>query len=264
MRDILDEIFDAPQLDPIEAARRAMRPRLRKRFYQRATVRAEAGQYAVVLDGKPVKTPARRALASPARALADLLADEWNAQTEMINPASMPLARLANAVIDAVSDACAPVAEEVVKYLSSDLLFYRADSPAGLAEQQAAHWDPVLEWAADAFGARFVLAQGVVFAKQPADALEITRAVIPCDASDARQLWRLGALSSATALTGSALLALALMQGRLTAEEVWAAAHVDEDWQMAAWGRDEGTLSRRAARYEELRAAAAVLAQLKS
>ena len=115
-----------------------------KRFYEQATVDAEN---AVLLDGKPVRTPARRLLAAPDAALAQAIADEWNAQTAMIDPATMPLTRLANAIIDGVAEAPQPVADEIARYLASDMVFYRAGEPASLVEWQARHWDPVLAFA---------------------------------------------------------------------------------------------------------------------
>jgi chaperone required for assembly of F1-ATPase len=261
MREIFDDIFDNQILDPTEAARRAMRPSLRKRFYERAEVGAGAREtgFLIALDGKPVRTPARRMLAAPSQALAEAIAAEWNAQEQVIDPGRMPLTRLANAVIDAVADAPGPVAAEVEKYLGSDLICYRADAPAGLIERQGQAWDPLLAWAHDVLGARFVQVEGVMHAAQPAEAIAAAREAIPNDASDVKEMWRLGAVSSITTLTGSALLALALAHGRLDAEAAWAAAHVDEDWQMMQWGRDEIALARRAFRDAEFRAAAMVL-----
>ena len=250
MRDIFTEIFENLAADPTEAARRAVRPRLRKRFYQHATA-GEGGH--VLLDGKPVMTPARKPLAAPSRALAEALAGEWEAQGNEIDPARMPLTRLANAVIDAVAEKPAEVAAGVEKFLHSDLLFYRAETPAGLVEKQAQRWDPILAWAHEALGARFVLGEGVMHVAQPAEAIAAARAAIPSD------VWRLGAVSSVTSLAGSALIALALAEGVLDADAAWAAAHVDEDWQMAQWGSDELALTSRAFREAELRAAAMVL-----
>jgi chaperone required for assembly of F1-ATPase len=260
MRDLFTEIFENQPLDPTEAARRAMRPRLRKRFYRQAHVGAggEPG-FAVLLDGKPVATPARRPLAAPTAALAEALAAEWDAQKAEIDPARMPLTRLANAVIDAVADAPEAVAAEVAKYLGSDLVFYRADAPAGLLARQAQAWDPVLAWARDELGARFVPVTGVMFAEQPAAALAAARLRIPTETGHMKDIWRLGAVSSITALTGSALLALALAHDAITADAAWAAAHVDEDWQMEQWGRDEIALARRAYRLAEMQAAAKIL-----
>ena len=250
MRELFDNL---PPDDPTEATRRSARTTLPRRFYETATIADEPGGYAVRLDDKPVRTPARRVLAAPTLALAEAIAAEWQAQKDVIDPAKMPLTRLANAIIDGVADAPGPVADEVAKYLASDLLFYRAASPPGLVERQARHWDPIVEWARDVLGARLLLAEGVVHVTQPEAALAAAGAAIP------RDPWRLGALHSVTTLTGSALLALALAQGRISADEAWAAAHVDEDWNMEQWGRDELALERRAYRQAELQAAATVL-----
>lgn len=256
MREIFTEIFQNE--DPTEAARRAVRPRLRKRFYRSATVGEPTEQgFPVLLDGKQVYTPARRMLAAPTRELAEAIAAEWDAQAEEIDPARMPLTRLANAVIDAVAQKPAEVAAEIAEYLGSDLVFYRAGTPAGLVERQAQHWDPVLAWARETYGARFVPGEGVIHVRQPEEAIAAARAGIPSEP------WRLGALSAITSLTGSALLALALAAGRLDVEAAWAAAHVDEDWQMAQWGSDELALAARAFRYAEMQAAAEVLRHLR-
>ena len=252
MRDILEDIAGSDPLDPTESARRNMRPQLRKRFYHRAHV-GDAAPFAILLDDRPVRTPAGNALALPSRALGEAVAAEWDAQQERIDPAVMPLTRLVNSVIDGVAMAPAPVAEEVVRYLGSDLVCYRADTPAGLVARQARHWDPILGWARDTLGARFVLAEGVVFAAQPDHAIVAASAAIPSDP------WRLGAVNVITTLTGSALIALALSQGRLSVDDAWTAAHVDEDWNMSQWGRDELALDRRAKRFAEMQAAGTVL-----
>jgi chaperone required for assembly of F1-ATPase len=143
------------------------------------------------------------------------------------------------------------------------LLFYRASEPEGLVAHQSQHWDPVIAWARDAFGARFVLAQGVMHVAQPAEAIAAAAARIPRGENGVEDLWQLGALNVVTTLTGSGLLALALAAGRLTADEAWSAAHVDEDWNMERWGRDESALERRAFHFAEMRAAATVLVALR-
>jgi chaperone required for assembly of F1-ATPase len=256
LRDIFTDLFAAERPDPIAAARRAMRPPLPRRFYQKASVDEVEGGLRVALDGRPVRTPARGFLIVPSRRLAEAIAAEWDAQGETVDPATMPLTRLANSIIDGVAGAMAPVAADIEKYLGSDLLFYRAEGPQRLLDRQARLWDPVLAWARETLGARFILAQGVVHAAQPEGAIAAARAAIPDDP------WRLGAVHVITTLTGSALLALATLRGRLTAEEAWTAAHVDEDWNMEQWGRDEIALARRAARRAEMDAAATVLAML--
>lgn len=246
------------------AAQRSMRPALRARFYRQASAGVAGEAFQILLDGRPVRTPARLPLTAPAHGLADAIAAEWGAQREAIDPSNMPLTRLANAIIDGVAQAPAPVAAAIEQYLASDLLFYRAPAPQGLVDLQARHWDPVLAWAHERLGARFVLAEGVTHVAQPAQALAAAATAIPRGTADAVEAWRLGALNVVTTLTGSALLALALAAGRLDAEQAWAAAHVDEDWNMALWGRDELTLRRRAFHFAEMQAAATVLGLLAS
>jgi chaperone required for assembly of F1-ATPase len=258
MRELLEGQQTA---SPVEAARRAVRQPLRHRFYKAVTIAAgaggkgggQAGGHAICLDGKPVRTPGRRALAAPVPELARALADEWAAQGEYIEPAKMPLTRLANTVIDGVAAAQDEVAAEIRKYLASDLLFYRAEGPPPLRARQVQHWDPFVSWARQALGAEFKLGTGVVHVAQPVAALVAAAAALPHDP------WRLGALHAATTLTGSALIALALLQRAITPEAAWQAAHVDEDWNMEQWGRDEIALQRRGFRFAEFAAAALVL-----
>ena len=253
MRDILEDLFSNEPLDPVEAARRNMRPNLRKRFYQAASV-GEGAPHPLLLDGRTVKTPAGNTLGAPPRALAQEIAAEWDAQGERVDPATMPLTRLANTVIDGVAPDPAPVAADVAQYLGSDLVCYRASTPEGLVAEQAEHWDPILEWTREAHGARFVLSEGVMFVAQPEGAIAAASGAIPSDP------WRLGAVSLITTLTGSALIALAIAAGRLSVDDAWAAAHVDEDWNMDFWGRDELAMQRRAARFADMQAAGTVLA----
>ena len=262
MRDLMEDIFDNQPLDPVAAVQRGMRTKLRRRFYSAVTVAEEEGSFSVRLDGRPVRTPARRVMAAPTPGLAEALAIEWQAQQEYVAPAKMPLTRLANSILDGVADASGPVAAEIEKYLATDLAFYRAAAPSGLVERQAAAWDPLLEWARERLGAHFSSAEALAFVAQDETALAAVHATIPRDAADPRMPWRLGALHSITTLTGSGLIALALLHGRLSVGEAWVAAHVDEDWNMEQWGRDELALQRRAYRFAEMQAAAQVLASL--
>jgi chaperone required for assembly of F1-ATPase len=240
----------------VEAARRAARKPVLRRFYSTAEVKADGDHFSVLLDGKPARTPAGHALAAPTAQLAQALAAEWQAQRDVIDPATMPLTRLANSIIDGVSDRADAVAAEVKKYLASDLVCYRAASPQKLVERQAQHWDPIVGWAAETLGAHFSITDGVVHVVQPDAALAAAATAIPRDA------WRLGAVHAATTLTGSALIALALAQGRLSADEAWTAAHVDEDWNIAQWGEDDLAKERRAFRFAEFQAAAMILRSL--
>ncbi|MEH6950882.1 ATP12 family protein [Nitrobacter sp. NHB1] len=254
MRELFEEGLGPSPLDPEEAARNSARTGQRKRFYARAGVREAPEGFAILLDDKPVRTPSRNLLAAPVREIAAIIAAEWQAQQDLINPMTMPMTRLANSVIDAVAGHVDAVVEDIAKYFGSDLLFYRAGHPEALVAREAAHWDPVLFWAAETLGAHFILSEGIVHVRQPDQAIAVARAALPSDP------WAAGALHVATTLTGSALLALALMRGRLDADAVWAAAHVDEDWNSEQWGVDEEVAVRRAARMADFRAAAAVLA----
>jgi chaperone required for assembly of F1-ATPase len=256
MRELFDDVAGKSPLDPREASRLSSRTPLRKRFYTAAGVSEEPDGFVVTLDGRPVRTPGRNALGAPSRALAEAMAAEWDAQRETIDPLSMPLTRLANSVIDGVAGNVAAVADDMARYFESDLLFYRAGFPEALVARQAKHWDPVLRWAADDLGAHFILTEGVMHVTQPEAAVAAVRALLPQDA------WSVGALHVVTTVTGSALLALALRQRVLDADAVWAAAHVDEDWNREAWGADEEVAQRRAARLKDYAAAALVLKAL--
>jgi len=254
IRDLLEDIFANNPLDPSEAARLAMQPRLMRRFYTDVGVAHEGEGFSIRLDGRPVRTPARRVLAAPTMPLAQAIAAEWDAQSDVVDPAKMPLTRLANSIIDGVADQAAEVRAEIEKYLGSDLVCYRAEAPQALIARQAKLWDPIVAFARDQLGARFMLTQGVTFLAQPDHAIAAARGAIPADP------WRLGAVHAITTLTGSALIALALSAGALTLDAAWAAAHVDEDWNMEQWGRDALALERRAARFAEMQAATTVLA----
>ena len=257
MRDLFDEVAGKSPLDPQEAVRREARVPRRKRFYKEAGVAEAERGYAITLDGKPIKTPSGRTVIVPARAIADAIAEEWQAQQDTIDPLTMPLSRFANSVVESVVDRVTLVRDDVAKYFHSDLLFYRAGHPQALVEKEAAHWDPVLFWAADQLGAHFILAEGIVHVRQPDSAVEAVRAALPYDA------WSVAATHVVTTLTGSALLALALAHGARDPDQVWDAAHVDEDWNRDQWGVDEEVAARRAAREVDFRAAVRILRAMK-
>lgn len=257
MRELFDEAAGQTPPDPRESARVSARAPLRKRFYKEASVTEAEGGFAITLDGKPIRTPSGRQVVIPARALADAVAAEWAAQGETIDPVAMPLTRIANSVVEGVVDRVELVSADLAKYFESDLLFYRAGHPEGLVAREAAHWDPVLFWAAETLGAHFILSEGIMHVKQPEEAVRAARAALPRDA------WSVAALHVVTTLTGSALLALALAHGARDASQVWAAAHVDEDWNAEQWGVDEEAADRRAIRFRDFEAAVAVLAAVR-
>jgi chaperone required for assembly of F1-ATPase len=229
-----------------------------KRHYRTVSVDGAPPAVRVLLDGRPVRTPARRELAVPARALALALAAEWEAQGERIDPAAMPMTRLVNSALDGVAGREAEVRAEIAKYAANDLLCYRADAPAELVRRQVQAWDPVLIWARTALNVHLATGQGIAAVTQPPPAIAaIEGALADLDAL------ALTAHHVMTTLTGSAVLALAHARGRLTAEEAWTAAHIDEDWQISQWGEDAEAKARRARRWTEMQAASRLLGLLR-
>jgi chaperone required for assembly of F1-ATPase len=251
MRDFLNEIHEhLSDPDPVRRAQIQMKNPLPKRFYKDVGIGADAGRFTIELDGRPVKTPAKKLLAVPNCAAAELVAREWRDQAEVIDPGRMPITRLVNSSLDGVANELDAVLADIVKYAGTDLLCYRADAPQSLVDAQAAKWDPVLYWAADTLGARFILAEGIIHREQPASAIEAYARAL----GKYRDPLAVGALHTITSLTGSALLALARAEGYLTAEEVWTAAHADEDWNIEQWGSDAEAEARRAHRWQDMKA----------
>jgi len=239
--------------DPMRAAQANMRPAPIRRFYRSVETReTERGVYALLLDGRPARTPGRNRLAAASSPLMQRVAEEWERQRGTIDPADMPLTRLLNSAVDGVQRTMAETRAEIVKYAGSDLICYRAEEPELLAERQRLAFDPVLDWAAETFGARFRLGAGVMHVEQPSDAIEAIRAAI----EDFDDPVALAALSVMTTLSGSSVLALAVARGFLSPEEAWRAAHVDEDFEIERWGADAEASARRDARWREFEAAA--------
>jgi chaperone required for assembly of F1-ATPase len=258
MRELFDEVAGQSPLDPQELVRQGMRVPQRKRFYKDAGIEQVDGGFAITLDGKPIRTPSGRVVVVPGKELAAAVAAEWQAQGETLAPLTMPLTRFANSVVEGVVDRADLVRDDVARYLQSDLLFYRAGYPEGLVQREADHWDPVLDWARDALGAHFILAEGIMHVSQPDAAVAAARAALPADP------WAIAALHVVTTLTGSALLALALVHGVRDPDQVWAAAHADEDWNAEQWGADAEAMSRRASKQIDFRAAARILRTLEN
>ena len=255
-----------PAGPPSLPGKESLRPQLPKRFYKTARVEATTSpedqktgpgseaMYCILLDDRPVRTPKKRQLSVPQKPLADAIAAEWSRQGERIDPATMPLTRIANTAIDAVADTMDEVRHDIVAYAGSDLLCYRAKEPAELAERQAQRWDPVLDWARDALGIRLVLAEGIMPVAQSVAAITVLS-----DMLKTYDALALSALHVVTTMTGSALLAFALAHRHLTAAEAWTAAHVDEDYQIEQWGPDEEAETRRRIRKIEFEAAVEIL-----
>jgi len=221
-----------------------------KRFYAEVSVDDAPEGWRILLDGRTVKTPKKSDLALPSRPLAEAVAEEWRRQGDEIVLASMRMTKLANTAVDAVAPNSLAVAEDVVSYARRDLLCYRAERPDSLKERQKIYWDPLLEWADEYYGARLTVTEGVMPVDQPENSIAALRTACAC-----LDPYGLTALHVMTSLTGSAVLALAHVTQRLSLEDCWSAAHVDEDYQIESWGEDAEAQARREARFEEMHAA---------
>jgi chaperone required for assembly of F1-ATPase len=205
-----------------------------KRFYKDVSVKEEGGAFRVLLDGRTLKTQAKHTLELPSRALADAVAQEWAEQGEEIDPPNMFLTRLVFAAIDGARADRKRVADHALSFGRTDLLSYRAEHPDELVIRQAHTWDPLLAWAAERYGARLNVANGITFTEQPTDSIAALEGAIA-----EMDEYRLGALHTAATITGSLVLALALVDGRLDAKDTFAAATLDEAFQSEKWGADE-------------------------
>ncbi len=211
-----------------------------KRFYKQVTVQAVDGGWGIALDGRPLRTPAKHPLTLPTQALAEAIANEWHGQGEEVKPQTMPLTQLASTCLDGVVGRMPDVAAASAEYGGSELLCYRADEPPQLVARQVALWQPLLDWAARRYDANLRLASGIIHVAQPPQALNALRAGI-----DALDAWRLTALQNVIGITGSLVLSLAFVDGRLTPEETFDLAQLDENFQIERWGEDWEAADRR-------------------
>lgn len=205
-----------------------------KRFWKEASSAEEDAGFAVLLDGRKVKTPAKAPLIVPTRAMADAIAAEWDAQDEHVNPTTMPCTKSANAAIDKVAHQHGEVADMLAEYGDSDLLCYRADSPAELAKRQAEAWDPALKWAAEVLNAQLAPREGILHAAQDAAALAQLRAK-----THAFTNFELAAFHDLVSMSGSLVLGFAAAFDWKPADEIWELSRLDEKWQEEQWGSDE-------------------------
>jgi chaperone required for assembly of F1-ATPase len=222
-----------------------------KRFWTDVAIDADR---VVTLDGRPVRTPARVPLALPTDALAELVAAEWRAVPDRIDPRAMPLTSLANAAIDRIALDPAAFAAGLAAYGDSDLLYYRTESPDPLVARQVAAWDPWLDWARTRYDVHFETTAGIVHRAQPPATLARL-----AEAVTARDAFHLAGLSPVVTITGSLVLALALIERAGDVDTLWAAAHVDEAWQAELWGEDTLATQALANKRREFDAAAAFL-----
>jgi len=221
-----------------------------KRFYKEAAAAPQPGGVAILLDGRPVKTPARASLAVPTEELAEAIVAEWNAQGEEIDPRTMPLTGLANAAIDRVAPDPRAFAAGLARYGESDLLCYRADAPQPLVERQAEAWDPLLAWARRRFDVDFETVAGIMHRPQPPATVDRLAGAVA-----SREPFRLAALSPLVTISGSLVIALALAEGEIGLGEAWAAATLEEAWQAEKWGEDALAVAALEARRREFEAA---------
>ena len=226
-----------------------------KRFYKDVSVAEGEGSLCVLLDGKPVRTPAGNPLALPTRALAEAIAEEWRGQDETIDPVSMSFLKLANTVIDGVAANRAEVIAAILRFGENDLLCYRAHQPPELAKLQAEGWDPVLAWARCRYGVDFMVVEGFSHSDQPPATLEAFRAAL-----ERQDSFSLAALHVVASIAGSVVLALALAGGELAPAQIFALSRIDEDYQTSKWGNDHEAEIRATGLARELDKAASFIA----
>ena len=256
MRDLYSSDHAPLEPDPVKRAQTAMaRVPLPKRFYTVVSVVADYQRFALKLDGRGARTPAKLALTLPTAAAAQLIASEWEAQKDVINPHAMSATRIVNSALDGVADRMSDVAEETASYAASDLVCYRATDPAGLVTAQQRAWDPVVAWAKQALGVDCVLAEGIIHIAQSDHALQrISDAV-----ATYREPIALACLNVMTTLSGSCLIALMVAHGDLAPDAAWKTATVDEDWSKERWGEDAEATARMQLRAQEFSVACTLL-----
>lgn len=230
-----------------------------RRFYKTVAVgEAEGGGYVVLLDGKRLKTPAGTPLVLESRRLAEALAVEWEAQSGEIRPLEMPLMRFLSTAIDRVTDQREAVIDEIAAFAATDLLCYRVGHPAELAHRQQVHWQPLVDWAILQYDAPLSVTSGILPLRQSEAALAALRAAV-----SRLDPFTLTGLQAVVTVTGSLIVGLALLDGRISVEEAWVAGQLEESWQVERWGEDEEAARRRARLKADLEDAARFLELLR-
>ncbi len=209
-----------------------------KRFWKETLVQEEGTGFTVKLDGRGVRTPAKAPLVVPTRVMAEAIASEWDAQEDVIDPNTMPVTRSANAAIDKVKHQHAEVAEMLAEYGDTDLLCYRADFPEALIARQAEQWDPVLDWAAEALGARLSPRTGIMHSAQDPEALATLR-----QKTHAFSDFEMTAFHDLVGLSGSLILGFAVTEGHLDPDAAWELSRLDDLFQIEQWGEDDEAMN---------------------
>ncbi len=233
--------------DVQDKIREERKPQKLKRFYKKATVSGKKAPFGIKLDGRVLKTPMKTALELPTRKLARKIADEWNEQGEFVEVEEMFVNKYANTATDRVEPRRQEIVDEIVAYASSDLVCYRAEAPQGLVDRQAESWDVVLKWAEETHGLTFICVAGIIYATQPDATLGAMHKML----TETKSSYELTAIHNLTTLLGSGLLAVAACEGAFSDDEVWNAAHLDEDWNLELWGADDDAAARRLKRRKE-------------
>ncbi|MEM8877489.1 MAG: ATP12 family protein [Pseudomonadota bacterium] len=240
--------------DPYALARKQAEAERPKRFYKTVSIEAVPHGFELQLDGRPLRSPAKAPIIVPRSQIADTLAAEWGSQGDYIVPGAMPVTRIVNTALDGVSQERDAVAAQTASFILSDLVCYRAEHPTALVALQAKAWDPVIAHIEQATGSVMKTATGIIAVEQDTGLQQIVRErLLPLDD------FALAGAASIVTLTGSAGLLIALLDGALDGDAVWAAAHVDEDWNIAQWGEDAEATERRVQRRREFDAAILLL-----
>ena len=230
-----------------------------KKFWTEVTVEETADGYAVCLDTRPLRTPAKVPCLVPIFSLAEAIAAEWDAQGDQVDPRMMPLTRAANSTIDRVIPEAKAVGETIAAYGQSDLICYRASHPEGLVARQAAAWDPLVDWARTTLEAPLTLGEGVMHVAQPAQSIARLGAAVR-----AHSPWELTALHDLVTISGSLVVGLAVSQGRLGTTEAWSVSRIDEDWNIEKWGEDAEAAKTAQRRETDFKDAARLLGLVRS
>jgi chaperone required for assembly of F1-ATPase len=204
-----------------------------RRFWKDVALEQSSFGYAVRLDGRPVKTPARNELALPTRQLADAVVAEWEAVEKTVDPMRMPMTGFANAAIDRVGPERATFVEAISAYGATDLFCYRAGAGEPLAARQAEVWEPWLDWARKRYDIAFTVVEGIMPQPQPPETMIRLKAAVA-----SRGTFELAAMAKLAHLSGSLVATLAVVERAGAADALWAAACLDEIWQEELWGED--------------------------
>jgi chaperone required for assembly of F1-ATPase len=253
MRDILEDAHEHRD-DGYGRAQAAEKKVLPKRFYKEVGHKKAEGGFEIILDGRAVKTPSKKSIIVPNVELADILVGEWGVQKEFIEANSMPFTRLINSALEGKAGIEEELAKEIINYVGNDLLLYRADSPKELVSEQERYWDSILFSLAKEFDVKFMPVVGIIHAEQPQASLQKLALIL-----EGKCKVFLTAMMSITGLSGSGLLAIALHQKLIGADEAWISAHVDEDFTNRVWGKDIEAEKRRSKRRVEFDAAVRVV-----